>query len=85
MSLTSGLCSPGARCEHMPVQLVPHLQDLFRSTLRPLNQVLDDSDMKKHEIVEIVLVGGSTRIPKVQQLVKEFFNGKVSLRVVDLE
>ncbi len=37
---------------------------------------MDDSDLKKNEIDEIVLVGGSTRIPKVQQLVKEMFNGK---------
>ena len=51
-------------------------QDLFRSTLKPVQQVLDDSDLKKNEIDEIVLVGGSTRIPKIQQLVKEMFNGK---------
>ena len=37
---------------------------------------MEDSDLKKNEIDEIVLVGGSTRIPKIQQLVKEFFNGK---------
>jgi heat shock protein 5 len=41
-----------------------------------LLQVLDDAGMKKTDIEEVVLVGGSTRIPKVQQLVKEFFNGK---------
>jgi len=50
--------------------------DLFRNTLKPLQKVLDDSGMKKTEIDEVVLCGGSTRIPKVQQLVKEFFNGK---------
>jgi len=50
--------------------------DLFRSTVKPVKQVLEDSDLKKEDIDEIVLVGGSTRIPKVQQLVKEFFNGK---------
>lgn len=54
------------------------LQDLFRSTMKPVKQVLEDADLKKEEIDEIVLVGGSTRIPKVQQLVKDFFNGKVS-------
>lgn len=42
----------------------------------PVQQVLDDASMKKSEIDEIVLVGGSTRIPKVQQLIKDFFNGK---------
>ena len=51
-------------------------QDLFRSTMKPVQQVIDDSDLKKTELDEIVLVGGSTRIPKVQQLVKDFFNGK---------
>jgi heat shock protein 5 len=41
-----------------------------------VQQVLDDSGMKKAEIDEVVLVGGSTRIPKVQALIKDFFNGK---------
>lgn len=44
--------------------------------MKPVQQVMDDSDLKKNEIDEIVLVGGSTRIPKIQQLVKEMFNGK---------
>jgi len=38
--------------------------------------VLEDAGMKKSEIDEIVLVGGSTRIPKVQNMIKDFFNGK---------
>jgi heat shock protein 5 len=50
--------------------------DLFKKTLQPVQQVLDDAGMKKTEIDEVVLVGGSTRIPKVQQLIKDFFNGK---------
>ena len=50
--------------------------DLFKKTLKPVKQVLDDAGLKKSEIDEIVLVGGSTRIPKVQNLIKEFFNGK---------
>merc|ERR1712166_1603904 len=50
--------------------------DLFKKTITPVQQVLDDASMKKSEIDEIVLVGGSTRIPKVQQLMKDFFNGK---------
>merc|ERR1712147_454758 len=49
---------------------------LFKKTIQPVQQVLDDASMKKSEIDEIVLVGGSTRIPKVQQLIKDFFNGK---------
>merc|ERR1711893_124470 len=50
--------------------------DLFRGTLKPVQKVMEDGEMKKNEIDEIVLVGGSTRIPKIQQLVKEYFNGK---------
>ncbi|XP_066929173.1 endoplasmic reticulum chaperone BiP-like [Clytia hemisphaerica] len=50
--------------------------DLFKSTLKPVKQVLNDSGLKKSQIDEVVLVGGSTRIPKIQSLVKEFFGGK---------
>merc|ERR1712010_442804 len=50
--------------------------DLFKNTLKPVETVMDDSGLKRSEIDEIVLVGGSTRIPKVQQLIKDFFNGK---------
>ena len=56
---------------------------LFRSTLKPVQIVLDDSGLKKSEIDEIVLVGGSTRIPKVQQLVKDFFNKKEPSRGIN--
>merc|ERR1712199_5983 len=44
--------------------------------LTPVGKVMDDSELKKSEIDEVVLVGGSTRIPKVQQLLKDYFNGK---------
>merc|ERR1712230_214103 len=50
--------------------------DLFKKTMGPVKQVLDDSGLKKGDVDEIVLVGGSTRIPKVQQLIKDLFNGK---------
>jgi len=50
--------------------------DMFRKTLQPVAAVLKDAGLKKTEIDEIVLVGGSTRIPKVQELLKDFFNGK---------
>lgn len=50
--------------------------DLFQKTLKPVQDVMKDSKMSKSEVHEIVLVGGSTRIPKVQQLIKDFFNGK---------
>ena len=50
--------------------------DLFRSTIDPVDRVLRDSKMSKSSIKEIVLVGGSTRIPKVCSLLTEYFNGK---------
>jgi len=50
--------------------------DLFQKTLIPVDKVLADAGLKKHEIQEVVLVGGSTRIPKVQQLLRDYFNGK---------
>ncbi|KAJ3412059.1 ATPase with role in protein import into the ER [Chytridiales sp. JEL 0842] len=50
--------------------------DLFKKTLKPVEKVLKDAGLGKHEIHDIVLVGGSTRIPKVVQLLEDFFNGK---------
>lgn len=50
--------------------------DLFRKTFNPVEKVLTDSKISKSEINEIVLVGGSTRIPKIQKQLQEFFNGK---------
>ena len=50
--------------------------DLFRSTLEPVEKALRDAKMDKSSIQEIVLVGGSTRIPKVQKLLSDFFNRK---------
>lgn len=50
--------------------------DLFKKTMGPVKKSLEDANLKKEDIHEIVLVGGSTRIPKVQQLIKEYFNGK---------
>ena len=50
--------------------------DLFRKTMEPVEKVLKDAKMSKSQIDEIVLVGGSTRIPKIQSLLSEFFNGK---------
>jgi heat shock protein 5 len=50
--------------------------DLFKKTMEPVEKCLTDGGMKKPEIHEVVLVGGSTRIPKIQQLIKDFFNGK---------
>lgn len=50
--------------------------DLFKKTMKPVEQVLKDAGVKKTEVDDIVLVGGSTRIPKVQSLLEEYFNGK---------
>ncbi|RDA89820.1 hypothetical protein CP533_3019 [Ophiocordyceps camponoti-saundersi (nom. inval.)] len=50
--------------------------DLFKKTIKPVEQVLKDAKVNKEDINDIVLVGGSTRIPKVQQLIEQFFNGK---------
>jgi len=50
--------------------------DLFKGTLKPVQKVLEDADLQKSDIDDIVLVGGSTRIPKVVSLLEEFFNGK---------
>jgi len=50
--------------------------DLFRGTLQPVEKALRDAKMDKSSINDIVLVGGSTRIPKVQKLLSDFFNGK---------
>ncbi|CAI4044380.1 hypothetical protein N7582_003127 [Saccharomyces uvarum] len=50
--------------------------DLFRKTLKPVEKVLEDSGLEKKDVDDIVLVGGSTRIPKVQQLLESFFDGK---------
>lgn len=58
-------------------------EDLFKKTLGPVEKVMKDADLKKSEVDEIVLVGGSTRIPKVQQLIKDYFNGKEPSRGVN--
>eukprot|EP00775_Hariotina_reticulata_P013779 gene13778-13900_t len=50
--------------------------DLFRKCMDPVEKVLKDSKIDKASVHEVVLVGGSTRIPKVQQLLQDFFNGK---------
>ena len=52
--------------------------DLFRKTMKPVEQVLKDAGVKKDEIDDVVLVGGSTRIPKVQAMLKEYFGREPS-------
>merc|ERR1719499_1878519 len=48
----------------------------FQRCMAPVSQVLQDAKMSKHDVHEVVLVGGSTRIPKIQELLSKFFNGK---------
>merc|ERR1719375_1669509 len=57
--------------------------DLFKKTLSPVKKAMEDASFKKSDIQELVLVGGSTRIPKVQQLLKDFFDGKEPSRGVN--
>ncbi|KAF2858308.1 heat shock protein 70 [Piedraia hortae CBS 480.64] len=51
-------------------------QDLFRSTIEPVKDVLRDAKIDKSAVNEVVLVGGSTRIPRIQKMLSDFFNGK---------
>ncbi|KAG2387241.1 hypothetical protein C9374_001573 [Naegleria lovaniensis] len=57
--------------------------DLFRKCFEPLKKVIQDSGLDKSKIDDIVLVGGSTRIPKVQEMLREFFNGKELCRSIN--
>jgi len=57
--------------------------DLFRKCMDPVEKVLRDSKIAKNRVHEIVLVGGSTRIPKVQSMLKDFFNGKEPSREIN--
>merc|ERR1712178_279801 len=57
--------------------------DLFKKTMGPVSKVMSDGGLSKNEIDEIVLVGGSTRIPKVQQLLKDYYNGKEPSRGIN--
>jgi L1 cell adhesion molecule like protein len=57
--------------------------DLFRGCLKPVEKVILDSKIDKTKIDEIVLVGGSTRIPKVQSLISEYFNGKEVCKTIN--
>ena len=57
--------------------------DLFRGCLKPVEKVILDSKVDKSRIDEIVLVGGSTRIPKVQSLLSDYFNGKQVCKTIN--
>lgn len=57
--------------------------DYFNNCLKPIERVLSDSGMSKNQIDEVVMVGGSTRIPRIQALIKKFFNGKEPCKSVN--
>jgi molecular chaperone DnaK (HSP70) len=57
--------------------------NLIKGCLGPVEQVLKEANIAKIEVNDIVLVGGSTRIPKVQELVQQFFNGKAPSRNIN--
>ena len=56
---------------------------LFKDCIPPVEKVLKDSSIAKNAVHEVVLVGGSTRIPKVVQLLQDFFNGKEPNRSIN--
>lgn len=56
---------------------------LFRNTMAPVEKVMRDAKLSKSDVDEIVLVGGSTRIPKIQELLSDFFNGKKCNRTIN--
>jgi len=57
--------------------------DLFRGTLEPVEKVIRDAKSDKNSVHEVVLVGGSTRIPKIQELITNYFNGKEPCRSIN--
>eukprot|EP00823_Brevimastigomonas_motovehiculus_P004691 TRINITY_DN31_c0_g1_i1.p1 TRINITY_DN31_c0_g1~~TRINITY_DN31_c0_g1_i1.p1 ORF type:complete len:667 (-),score=224.99 TRINITY_DN31_c0_g1_i1:421-2421(-) len=59
------------------------VSDYLKATLIPVEKVMSDAKMAKGDITEVVLVGGSTRIPKVQELVKGYFNGKEPCKTIN--
>ncbi|KAJ0044665.1 hypothetical protein Pint_06293 [Pistacia integerrima] len=59
--------------------------DLFRKCLEPVETCLNDAEMNKKSVHDVVLVGGSTRIPKVQQLLQDFFNGKTLCKDINAD
>lgn len=60
-------------------------ENLFKQTLIPIEKVLEDSGIEKEKVDEIILVGGSTRIPKIQKIVSDFFNGKILNKRINVD
>lgn len=72
-----------SNCVNRPMFRLQLNIDLFKKTLGPVQKVMKDADLKLSEVDEIVLVGGSTRIPKVQELLKNFYEGKEPSRGIN--
>jgi L1 cell adhesion molecule like protein len=64
------------KCQITRAKFEQLCDDIFKRALTPVEQVLKDAKMSKDQVHEIVLVGGSTRVPRIQQLLREYFNGK---------
>lgn len=60
-------------------------EDLFQKVLEPIDQVLDEAELSPADIDEVVLVGGSTRIPRIRQLITEYFGGRKPNVAIDPE
>ena len=56
--------------------------NLFQKCIKPVTQVLQDAGVSKSNVDDIVLVGGSTRIPKIQSLLSDYFNGKILIKIL---
>src|SRR6266403_980928 len=75
--ITAGASGPIHMEEKLTrTRLEQMMNDLLERSMKPVKQALEDAKMSPNDIQEVVLVGGSTRIPKVQQLVRNFFGGK---------
>jgi molecular chaperone DnaK len=75
--ITAGASGPIHMEEKLTrTRLEQMMNDLLERSMKPVKQALEDAKMSPNDIQEVVLVGGSTRIPKVQQLVRNFFDGK---------
>ena len=75
--ITAGASGPIHMEEKLTrTRLEQMMNDLLERSMKPVKQALEDAKMSPNDIQEVVLVGGSTRIPKVQSLVRNFFGGK---------
>ena len=60
-------------------------EELLKIYISPITQVLEDSKLDKNEIDGVILIGGSSRIPKIQEIVKKYFQGKILNKMVNFD